>query len=270
MIINYIKQFSVLANNIPISLWQMPGSSLQTKESNFTGVLSDTMVDYTFGHSNLNNNFSNISSQLNLSPNPQGSPLVYGGYVNYSQTGPGSDTQIQYIFGDSFGIESTGISMNQTGTILTIDNDDLINIFLNIYITPKNTLNNMFLGPVMEYELKHNNNTYNGTAGFDYQVLPFGGSGPVCNLIPVANNLTVNTGDEISMSISQINGPTGYSDGFYLYYPPGSVPNNIILSSCVFTPNENLYNYYTTNEKYEYITIQNYLLLKNNPTGPNI
>lgn len=64
--IKYITDFDALANNIPIAIWQMPGASLQVQGDTFSGVLADTMVDWTFGHPALNNDFSNIATALNL------------------------------------------------------------------------------------------------------------------------------------------------------------------------------------------------------------
>jgi hypothetical protein len=254
----------------------MPGASLQTAGASFTGILSDTMVDYAFGHPDLENNFSNIAPELNLAPNPPGSPYVVGEYLNNSQTGPdSSDITIDYVFGNTVGVASTGISLNATGTIATIDNNitnNLIDINCNFYITPKNTLNNMFLGPQMSCKINFNDQMINEQTGaFAFQTLPLGGSGPVCNLIPVVNKVDVKSGDKISITVSQLPGPTGYSGGFYIFYPGSTSPNNTITPNYLFSPYENSNVYYTNNLINEqYVTIQNYLQLTNNPTGPNL
>ena len=63
---NYIKKVSIAMNNTPIVIWQMPGASLQVQGDTFTGVLADTFADYAFGHADLNNDFSNIATALDL------------------------------------------------------------------------------------------------------------------------------------------------------------------------------------------------------------
>jgi hypothetical protein len=61
--LEYIKDVDVEIGNLPVAMWQMPGSSLQaTSDPAYTGFYAGTMPDWTFGHPTLDNDLSNLTT----------------------------------------------------------------------------------------------------------------------------------------------------------------------------------------------------------------
>lgn len=65
--LKYMADTDSEIDNLPVAIWQMPGSSLQITGATFTGDLAATVPNWVFGTPELNNDFSNIASELNLS-----------------------------------------------------------------------------------------------------------------------------------------------------------------------------------------------------------
>lgn len=75
---------------IPTAMWQMPGASLQVQGSTWpSNALGDDMVDWTFGNTELHNDFSNIAACTTITPSPATLPCswygtAFAGYLNTS------------------------------------------------------------------------------------------------------------------------------------------------------------------------------------------
>jgi hypothetical protein len=62
--LTYIADTDEQVDNLPVALWQMPGSSLQSTNDPYSGNYAGTVPDWTFGHPSLNNDMSNLSPRL--------------------------------------------------------------------------------------------------------------------------------------------------------------------------------------------------------------
>lgn len=62
----YMQDIDGYVDNIPLALVQMPGATMQVQGATFSGDLSDTIGDWTFGHPELNNDMSNLATALNF------------------------------------------------------------------------------------------------------------------------------------------------------------------------------------------------------------